>query len=1035
VRQDVVSQAARQLSAVVSKRVGVAVGIWGEPGIGKTHAAHAVLERVPCRHLSLHATTDSAQIVAALPKARTLPAWAQAQLTRLERGEPLEMGTFVATLAAALGALAPFVLHLEDVHEANPERLELIQSLARTVTRTRGVALLATSRAELPEPFRNHRLEPLSGEETAALVQQELKAEAPRDGLEWLFGRTHGNPLFTLEFARYLTRQGFLWSDGQRWHWRTPPEDFMPITVDALISQLTLGLTANPETQAALEARAILPGELSPEILEAIWAEVAGLSRETLLVAATSLEQSGVFNGERFAHPLFAEVFRRNVPAARRTDYAARAVRALEAFDPVLAAGYFIEAKLEPSEASALLERAARRLYESNDEVHAARLLAQAAECSSGERQAVLALEAARHLRGRDVPESERLARIAIQSPTLRREATFLCATAIQGNGRHDEAWNLLESLPENERDGLEWWQMRLEFHAAAGQNRETVCLWDEHLDFQKSASGWSLYKVISALIHLSETERAHELIDATLQRSDLSPRERAQMLDRRNFMLAREAQYEVVERNHTEILGLMDEHAFPSDCAVYYANRSVARTRLGKHLEAEADAASACQLALSTGSLSYYAIFPTTLALAQIHLGKYEQAERVLLEATSLAQLHNPSALWDCYGHLSFLYLRWNAPHGPMLARRYARLSLEIARGLERTDALVSALEDCVRAELGCDAFETGLEYARELERVAARTGLEEDLTASTTLMGRTLGAMGNREAIPYLRRAAELLESHGQHEEALMQELKIDRLENNLEAARAKLVWFEQNGHARHAARVIKHFPELGNGPVPQALAPRPAARLLVLGPVTLERDGVSVPTRARKRLEILTYLLETRIAGRTEASALELVDALYPDTPEPEAKKALKQLVYLNRSGLGADSLISTPSGYALGAVSSDAEDFLQTGDSDLWRGPYLGRLIDGWHQGVRDAMTLALQTKVESLLGSNPLEAARLGLILTEMEPLDAEALRMTVQSLEQSGNLRAARSVYREGRTRLLEMGEILPETIDGFLTP
>ncbi len=1028
-----ISDVAQQLGAVVSKRVGMPIGLWGEPGIGKTHAARAVLERALCHHLSLHATASGAQIAAALPRARTVPAWAQAQLARLERGESLEKEALTATLAAALDSLAPFVLHLEDLHEADPERFELIEALARIVARTRGVGLLVTSRAPLPEPFRNHHLEPLSFEQVHHLVARELKAEAPDDGLEWVFGRTRGNPLFTLEFVRYLTRQGFLWSDGQRWNWRPPPEDFVPITVDALISQLILGLAVNPEILAALEARAILPGELRSERFAAAWAEVAELSRKSLRVAVVALEQAGILNGEQFAHPLFAEVIRRDIPAARRTMYAARAVQALEVFDPVLATGYFNEAKLEPSEASERFERVARGLHSLGDEVQAARLLAQAAECSSGERQAALALEAARYLRRRDVPETERLSRLAIQSLTLRIEATFACAGAIQVSGRHDEAWSLLQSLPENERDGLQWWQMLLEFHVTAGQNREAVRLWDERPDLQKSASAWSLYKVISALIHLSQTERANELIDVTLSRSDISPAERAQILDRRNFMLVREAQYEAVERNLTELLGLIDERSFPSDCATYYVNRSVARTRLGKHVEAEADAASACQLALSTGSLTYYAIFPTALALAQIYQGKYEQAERVLLEVTSLAQLHNPSALWDCYGHLSFLYLRWNAPLGPMLARRYARLALEIARGLERTDALVSALEDCCRAEFQNLAPEAALEYARELERIALRTGSNEDLTSGSYQMGRAHAELGQRDlAVPYLLRAAELHEAHGNRAEALSALLEIDRLDNDIEAARRKLEWFEANGSHQHAARVRRCFPMLGLAL--EQPASRSSARIHVLGSVGLERDGRPIPTRARKRLEILTHLLETRISGRSEASALELIDAVYPDAPEPEARNTLKQQVYMIRSSLGAESVVSTPNGYALGAVSSDAEEFLSAGDSGVWRGAYLEGFHGGWRSEVREALMLGLRSRIETLGSGDAKEIARLGAILLEMEPYDLDALRSVVQALEAAGDARGARRLFRDGGSRLEQIGASLPETFEDFVT-
>lgn len=247
-----ISSVVRQLGVITSKRVSLAVGLWGEPGIGKSHAAHEVLERIPCRSVSLHATTS---LVSALPRSRALPGWVMAQLERLERGEPLEPRALAQASATALAALAPIVLHLEDVHEADPERFGLIQLLAEAIPRTRGVGLLVTSRTELPQPFRNHRLEPLSVAETVVLLEQELKTALPREGLEWVFGRTHGNPLFALEFARYLTRQGFLWSDGQRWNWRLPPEDFLPVTVEALISQLTSSLSVSPEIRSALEAQ------------------------------------------------------------------------------------------------------------------------------------------------------------------------------------------------------------------------------------------------------------------------------------------------------------------------------------------------------------------------------------------------------------------------------------------------------------------------------------------------------------------------------------------------------------------------------------------------------------------------------------------------------------------------------------------------------------------------------------------------------------------------------------------------------------
>jgi DNA-binding SARP family transcriptional activator len=1028
VRHETITGIARQISVVLSRRVSQAVGLWGEPGIGKTHAVQHILREIPCQSLSLHATTPEAVIAQALPRPKKMPAWAETQLERIGRGEHHEARVLVDTLAATLAGLAPFVLHFEDLHEASPQRLELIVALARAMTHTKGVGLLVTSRSEPPEPFRNHRLEPISQPETKALLEREVGADLPSEGLEWIQARTMGNPLFALEFARYLTRQGFLWSDGKRWNWRTPHESFVPVTVEALILQLVSSFAANPDVRSVLEARSILPRDVSDDI----WAAVAAVEPAVFDCARAALQHGGLIHNNQFSHPLIAEIVAHELPINRRHEYAPRAMRAFERSDPVLATEYIDDANLEPHEAVNRLEGTARGLSQAGDPGRAAQLLARAAERSSGEHQARLALEAARLFLDRNVPEAERLARLALGVPSLRRDAIFICVTALLRGGRIKEAWQLLEVLPERERSGPDWWEMLVRIRASSGRNFEVVALWEEQPNDHAGASVSCLYDVITALVGLGKIDRANSLIESALARTDLDARARARILDRRNIILYREARYAEVERNLTESLESLDENAYPWDCVAYYAGRSNARSRLEKKLEARADAERACKLHLATGALTGYANLLTKLSLAQIYLREFEQAEQVLLEATSLAQYHDPQKLWDCYGHLSFLYLRWNPPHGVTLARRYARLALEAARSLEREDAIVSALEDCTRAELYANAPEAALNYARELERLAEHTGLEEDLTASAALVGRVLAALGDRGAVAYLRRAAELYEAHGNRHEALSHALEIDRLENDVESARRKLEWFEANGSSDHIARIRRYFPQLDLSSKPVRKA-APETRLSVLGAVKLERDGQAVTYRGRKRTEILAYLLEARIAGRLEISALDILDALYPDEPEVEARNTLKQQVYLIRSSLGADSVISTPNGYALGAVSSDVEAFLETGDSSLWRGVYLTGFGDGWFLSVRDALTLALRSRIEALLGADGLEAARLGQMLCEMEPYDPGALRLAVHALEASGDQRAAHRLYLDGRARLLEVGESLPASLGEFL--
>jgi tetratricopeptide (TPR) repeat protein len=1031
-RSEIVNQLVRSFGVVLSRRAGLSLGLWGEPGIGKSFSAQAILHDVSCQHLSLHVTTPTASIARALPRPKKLPAWAERQLERLGDNEHLDSEALANTIAATLAGLAPFVLYLEDLHEANPERLEMVRWLALAVGRTRGAGLIVTSRSEPPEGFRNHRLGLLEADEATVMLERELGASLPAVGLEWIQARTQGNPLFALEFMRYLTRQGFLWSDGKRWNWRAPSDDFVPITVEALIDQLTSSLRVTPQAQAVLEARAILPSELEAAHLNHVWASVAGLDLTTLERSRVDLERSGLLRGQHFAHPLFGEVIVRELPVARRQTLSRCAFEALEPFDPVLAAGFIKDAGLEMNEAVDRLKWAARQLQAAGNQIKAAQLLAIAAGQASGERQAILALEAAKHFLDRNLPECERLSRLAMLQPTHRQGATFLCATALMRGGAFEVAWAMLESLPETDRIGLEWWQMRLRFHERTGHEYETVRTWDQHPEFHHRASAGSVCNVIKALVDLGTFDRANRLIDTALERQDFSVLERAHILDRRNAILYRGAQYETIEHNMTSLIEATDENAHPWDCVTWYANRSNARVRLNKMLEARLDAERACKLHLSTGALKGYTDLLTKLSLAQIYLGEYEQAEQVLLEAVSSAQHHDAGRLWDCYGHLSFLYLRWKPAHGPMLSRRYAHLALAESRKLDRPDVLSSSLEDCVRAELGCNAPETAFEYATELKALTEQSGLDQDRIASFSLMGRSLAALGNHEeAIPYLRDASELSEAHGQHSEALSQELEIDRLENNVQAARKKLEWFAAQNDSNHVARIVRYFPQLGPSPEPNVA--QASSRIKVLGPIQLEHDGQIVPTRARKRLEIIAYLLEARIAGRSEVSTLNLLDTFYPNEAENQGKNTLKQKMYEIRTSLGHDSVRSTANGYALGAVSSDAEEFLNHGDPSLWRGVYLEGIGEGWISSVRDALTLALFFKAEVLLTTNGPESARLGRILCRLEPYDLEMLRLTVRALRTCGDDRAARRLFDEHRGRMLETHEPMAATLEAFL--
>ena len=135
-------QLARRLTGLTARRSGLAVGLWGEPGIGKTYTALALLRATPYQSFTVHATQTLETIVLALPRPKKASIWLEQTLNRLLRGEPSEPGALLETFTALLSANAPLILHVEDLHEAEPERLEFWKQLALAVVRIRGVGLI-----------------------------------------------------------------------------------------------------------------------------------------------------------------------------------------------------------------------------------------------------------------------------------------------------------------------------------------------------------------------------------------------------------------------------------------------------------------------------------------------------------------------------------------------------------------------------------------------------------------------------------------------------------------------------------------------------------------------------------------------------------------------------------------------------------------------------------------------------------------------------------------------------------------------------
>jgi tetratricopeptide (TPR) repeat protein len=1027
------STIARHFSAVLAKRTGLTVCVTGEAGIGKSFQVSRALAELECPSASLHAAASQAQFMLVLPAVKKIPDWAQQTISKLERSEFVATQAFINSLIAVLRALAPFVLHLEDVHEASPERRELIEILGRAVRGTKGLGLLVTSRHGVPNGFSSLEVAALTPAESAVLLERELEAVLPSEALGYVFERARGNPLFTLEFLKYLTRQGYLWSDGSRWSWRIPPEGLVPFTIEALIENMISSLVS-PDARNVLEARAMMPAQIaaSPEVLSSLSRVALGALTNIL----ETLERDGILRHQDFAHPLIREVILHNLGAERRRELARIVLNDLENTNLELAARFVKDAQLSPELAYGVLEKAAIHARNQHDMQLEAHWLVEALDCAPVELRSDLAIRAAEAIKRFDLPQAIRVANIAVQHSPQNAKAVFTLARCMATVGQGLEAEQLILTLSQETRDSTDSLEQHLLVRAHADETAGAFEIW-QRLEARGATSNPQIVNQAVQTLYLhGDTERAVALADRAFNELDINVLQRAMLLiDFRARYFFELGDYLEAERQISDAVELLRHQSDPRVLALAIGNRGIVRGSLNRMLEAIEDFKEAAKLFANVGLTLKYAECLDCLGTTYGNLGRFVEAELVLLEAREiLRQSQLIKDLASCESSLATLYANWMPPHGKSLILKHARAALEAAREVQIPALYARYLKTVSLAEAGHGDPKKALLHAEQLMAMSKSVDNPRVTKQALHAYGIALDVNDQaQKAVMVLREAIELERDSGALEITDTLELEIDRITHNSEAAREKIKRFEETGEHMLLTLARRYFPELAQEKAPDFSPPNSSSpvELLVLGEVLVHKHDQPIKYRGRKRLEFLLYLLETRISGRDEASTLELIDALYPALAEAEAKASLKQLVYLLRNQLGSHSIQSTPNGYALGAVKSDIEAFLNTPQAQLWRGTYLQGFGEGWIQSVRDAAVHALQQKVEQLAETEPKQAVRLGKILLEMEPYDLDVLELTLQAL--IGSHENPNRFYLERRQQLLEVNQILPETASAFL--
>ncbi len=317
---------------------GCVVVLTGEPGIGKSHIALALEERlqaephITVRHFcSAHHTNsalhpfirqleraarfersdspaekfakleavlvrsgaDADRVVPPLANLLSLPPNDRYSVPELSPQKRKEM-TLAALLAQlnVLAAQQPVYVIFEDVHWADPTSLELLTVTLERIPRLR-VLLLITARREFKPPWPGHAhvttvsLTRLSRRDGAALIERVTAGKTlPEEVRDQILARTDGVPLFVEELTKTVLETGLLQERDDHYVLNRPlPSMAIPTTLHA---SLMARLDRLASVREVAQIGAVVGREFSYELLST----VAGLPKERLEEALAQLVRS-----------------------------------------------------------------------------------------------------------------------------------------------------------------------------------------------------------------------------------------------------------------------------------------------------------------------------------------------------------------------------------------------------------------------------------------------------------------------------------------------------------------------------------------------------------------------------------------------------------------------------------------------------------------------------------------------------------------------------------------------------------------------
>ncbi|NUS12101.1 MAG: AfsR family transcriptional regulator [Streptomyces sp.] len=218
----------------------------------------------------------------------------------------------------------------------------------------------------------------------------------------------------------------------------------------------------------------------------------------------------------------------------------------------------------------------------------------------------------------------------------------------------------------------------------------------------------------------------------------------------------------------------------------------------------------------------------------------------------------------------------------------------------------------------------------------------------------------------------------------------------------------------------------------------------RFAVLGPVRAWRDDEQISTGPPQQRALLAVLL---LRGGRTATAAELLDALWGDTPPNTALAALRSYAFRLRKALGSQTLVTDSGGYAIRIpvealdattveqLAAEAEKIRQSDPGqarellvtalDMWHGEPLAGLpgpyaetqrvrLAEWHLGL-----IELRLELDLEMGAHAEAVSELTAVTAE-HPLRERLRALLMLALYRSGRQAEALGVYADTRRLLAD---------------